>query len=143
MFSVPLKTEEDPSRDWLRMIGNPQATFTMVRLTQYHVPEAETFNLLGEGGDETREAEKAKKREGGRRSQSPVTHLRARMTVSMMTDDVKLPTAEVPPELYHLVRRSPKSGRYLPIVYVDELNLRLKDLVVVNATDQKGSIDLM
>jgi len=41
-----------------------------------------------------------------RRSEKPVTHLRSKVTVSMMTDDVKLPTKELPPELYYLIRRS-------------------------------------
>ncbi len=39
---------------------------------------------------------------------------------------------------FFLVQKN--GNRYLPVVYVDELNLRLRDLVVVNATDEKGSV---
>ncbi len=108
VFSVPFRESDNPKSNWLSMIGDPEATYSLLPLTQHHVPEAETFNLLGEekgaGGEE--EARKAKKREQNRREQKPVTHLRSKMTVSMMTDPVRMPTSEIPPELYYLMRKS-------------------------------------
>ncbi len=109
VFSVPLREGDSPGESWQDMIWDPQATFSMVAFTQHHVPEAETFNLLGDskgGKEEEEEAKKAQKREADRRGQKPVTHLRSKMTVSMMTDEVRMPVKEVPPELHYLLRRT-------------------------------------
>ena len=35
------------------MIQHPDTTYSMVKLTQYHVPEAKAFNLLGADGNVT------------------------------------------------------------------------------------------
>ncbi len=147
VFSAPLDAKEDPESRWLSMISSPEATYTMVPLTQHHVREAETFNLLGdkemtpEEKARKEKEEEAKKKKGTLDDDRPVTHLRSSVTVSMMSDEVRMPTNEVPPELYHLMRKSPKdAGRYLPVVYVDELSLRLRDLRVVNATDEHGEV---
>ena len=35
------------------MIQHPDTTYSMVKLTQHHVPEAKAFNLLGADGNVT------------------------------------------------------------------------------------------
>ena len=43
----------DVSKGWKRQIQHPDTTYSMVKLTQYHVPEAKAFNLLGADGNTT------------------------------------------------------------------------------------------
>ena len=68
---------------WHDVINKPQTSYVLTRLTQFHIPEAETFNLLGaeEGG------EQEKPKVAVDRSR-PVTHLRSRVILSVMTDQV-------------------------------------------------------
>merc|ERR1712027_221012 len=65
----------------------------------------------------------------------------SKMMVSMMADPVNMPKKEIPGELYYLMRKTDNQKHYLPIVYVDELSLRLRDLVLVNATDDTGRVE--
>ena len=61
-----------------------------------------------------------------------------------MTDSVDLPKEgkDIPPEIYHYIRLSPGGKSYLPIVFVNELTMRLRDLVKINKTDETVSYDL-
>ncbi len=137
VFSAPFREKQNPEKDWLKIIEGKDVTYTLVPLTQHHVPEAETFNLLGSSDDKASD----KKTENARRSEKPVTHVRSKLTVSMMADPVNMPTNEIPGELYYLMRKTDNGKQYLPIVYVDELSLRLRDLVVVNATDTEAEVE--
>lgn len=144
VFTVPAissrsrKLEEEP----LSRLNDPDATYTMVPLTLFQVPEAETFNLLGsEQGPKEDNTRKPKSPDLNR--ERPVTHLRSKITISMMTDPVSIPKKEAPPEFYWLMRVSGDQKHYLPIVYIDELSLRLRDLVIVNQTDTHGSVEFL
>jgi hypothetical protein len=54
VFSIPLDKDPKKSVDvkakWTELIRHPMMTYSLVPLTRYHVPEAETFNLLGTNG---------------------------------------------------------------------------------------------
>ena len=55
-----------------------------------------------------------------------------------MTDSVPIPNNnEIPPEIFHLIRISPSKKSYLPIVFFNELAMRLKELDKINATDEE------
>ena len=54
---------------WQNVINHPHTSYVLTRLTQFSIPEAETFNLLGE------EVEGEKKVVDRSR---PVTHIRSR-----------------------------------------------------------------
>ena len=63
-----------------------------------------------------------------------------------MTDLVNIPKNEIPGEIYHLLRLQKQNTRdskiYLPIVYVDELSQRIRDLVIVNSTDKNTKVEI-
>ena len=63
-----------------------------------------------------------------------------------MTDLVNIPKNEIPGEMYHLLRLQKQNGKetnkYLPIVYVDELSQRIRDLVIVNSTDKSAGVEI-
>ncbi len=136
-FATPLDREQDPRKDWLAMITHPETSYTLIPLTQHYPKATETFNLLGKEEKEKSKKPKENKEDDG----VPVTHLRSKVTLSLMSDDVKMPTKNIPPEFLYILRRSQDKNSYLPILYVDELSLRLRDLVVVNATDKNGTVE--
>lgn len=76
-----------------------------------------------------------------------MTHIRSKITVSVMTDHVTMASNEIPPELYYFIKLKPATSskdstkhEYLPISYMDELSLRLRDLVIVNKTDKTAEV---
>jgi len=121
---------------WHGVINRPQTSYTLTRLTQHHIPEAETFNLLG--GENSEEKPKA----SVDRSR-PVTHLRSKLIVSLMTDQVKMSLKQVPGELGHVMQLTKDRKQFLPILYIDELSMRLRDLVIVNSTDKEADVTLL
>lgn len=140
VFSTPYNSAETPNKHWLNMISGKDVTYTFIPLTQHKVADEETFNLLGVGGE--KDSAKDEKMETVR-SERPVTHLRTKVTLSIMNDHVNMPVKEIPAELYYLMRKTDDRKKYLPIVYVDELSLRLRDLVVVNSTDQETEVEFV
>ena len=76
----------------------------------------------------------------------PVVHIKSKIKVGLMTDLVNIPRNEVPGEMHHLLRLQKQSGResktYLPIVYIDELSQRIRDLVIVNSTDKSADVEI-
>lgn len=91
-------------------------------ITTFMVPQSTTFNLLM---DETLQ-EKPKMT-----NDKPVTHWRSKVTVSVMEDEIAFERMAVPGEVMRYLRLSPK-GDYLPVVFIDELGFRTKDLMFVN-----------
>ena len=39
---------DDIENDWKELVTHADTTYTMVKLTQHHIPEAKAFNLLGD-----------------------------------------------------------------------------------------------
>lgn len=61
-------------------------------MTQYTVPEAEAFRLLGE------------KNVNAKQTALPVSHIKSRITFTVMTDDIKLPMYSMPVELVNHIK---------------------------------------
>lgn len=134
VFTVPHQSQRSPEKDWFQMIHDPETTYMMIPWTIYQVPEAETFNLLGdEALTDTERVKKVKQIK-------PVSHLRTKITLSLMTDLLELPKSEIPPEIFYLMRQAPDKKHYLPILYIDELSLRIRDLREINATDTSSTV---
>ncbi|XP_033335152.1 lipid scramblase CLPTM1L [Megalopta genalis] len=114
-------------------------SFTIIKMTQYTVPEAKAFNLLGE---KNTNAQKKKD------FIHPVTHIKSRITFTIMTDDVKLPMQTIPIELVNQLKII-HSRTFLPIVNNDFLQSRHHDLIrilpqnnTINVTLQYSPISL-
>ncbi|XP_076648600.1 lipid scramblase CLPTM1L [Halictus rubicundus] len=112
------------------MRKDPYTSYTIIKMTQYTVPEAKAFNLLGE-----KDSNSQKKKEYIR----PVTHIKSRVMFTIMTDDVKLPVQSLPMELVNHLKIV--QGRtFLPIINNDFLQSRHKDLVRI--TPQNDTINI-
>ncbi|XP_017793089.1 PREDICTED: cleft lip and palate transmembrane protein 1-like protein [Habropoda laboriosa] len=119
---------------------DPYVSYTVIKMTQYTIPEAEAFNLLGKKSlDPKRKIQNLA---------NPVTHIKSHVTFTVMTDDVNLPVLNVPMELVNHLKII--QGRtFLPIVNYDFLQTRYRDLVkimphnnTVNITLQYSPISL-
>lgn len=120
---------------WHRVINKPHTSYVLTKLTQYHIPEAETFNLLGE------EKQEEKPKVAKDRSR-PVTHLRSKIILSVMTDQVSMSVKQVPAEIGHVMQLTSDRKKFLPLLYVDELSMRMRDLVIVNSTDKEAAVTI-
>lgn len=72
-------------------------SYTAIKMTQYIVPEAEAFKLLGENN---RDAKKVNSQIVVR----PVSHMKSRVTFTIMTDNVMLPIYNMPAELVNHIK---------------------------------------
>ena len=140
VFAVPkLGTVNLTDKNWWQKeVNHPHTTYTLTRLTQYAIPEAETFNLLGEDKGSSGSA-------GGKTAvdrSRPVAHWRSKIVVSVMTDQVSMAPAQVPGELAHYIQLTQDRTKYLPILYVDELTMRMRDLRIVNTTDTASDVEI-
>merc|ERR1719339_913045 len=143
VFALPALGEVRMSGNgwWQNAISHPHASYSLTSLTQYAVPEAETFNLLGDqkerdssgGGKEKKKVDRS----------NPVTHLRSRILLSTMTEQVTMEPRQVPGEIAHTMQLTKDRKTYLPILYIDELSMRQRELVKVNATDDVGEVKVV
>lgn len=147
VFAVPkVDASIDQSKaDWWRdSISGPRTSYSLTRLTEYSIPVAETFNLLGgETEEEVKAAEKGSKNAKTVDRSRPVTHLRSKVILSVMNDQVTMSIQQIPPELGRVITLTGDRKTYLPIIYVDELTMRMRDLRIVNATDSVSDIEIV
>lgn len=103
-------------------LDQPVSTHSVIsathsRITKYSLPKTEAFNLMGANTTNKNDSR-------------PVTHLYTRVTLSVMTDNVSFNRKAVLPELYPLLTVDRHTASYLPMLIVDRLSLRQKDLQV-------------
>ncbi|XP_050395910.1 lipid scramblase CLPTM1L [Patella vulgata] len=100
-------------------------THRYTALTTYMLPQAQFINLL-----QDRDNNKSSKSNTQGR---PVTHWRQKLTISVMEDTIAFDRFSIPAEIFRYMTIT-RAGEYLPIVYIDELSLRTKDLLEVNSS---------
>ncbi|XP_043492252.1 cleft lip and palate transmembrane protein 1-like protein [Polistes fuscatus] len=107
--------------------------YTTIKLTQYSVPEAEVFNLLGDRDVSERKTTKYV---------HPVAHIKSKVTFTIMTEDIKFPTDGVPMELIHDLRII-NGNKFLPIINYDFLQTRHRDLLQISPQNKTVNVSLM
>jgi len=144
VFALPALGEVRMSGNswWQSAISHPHASYSLTALTKYAVPEAETFNLLGEGEEGKTSVKEKEKKKAVDRSKA-VTHLRSRILLSTMTEQVSMEPRQVPGEIAHTMQLTKDRKTYLPILYIDELSMRQRELVKVNATDEVAEVKVV
>jgi len=71
-------------------------SYAVIKMSQYVIPEAETFKLLGEKDSTMRKPKE--------NILHPVSHIKSRVTFTVMTDNVTLPVYGIPAELMDHIR---------------------------------------
>lgn len=123
-----LTRQRNQRQEFFSLSQDAWTVHSRVRLTQYQVPEAATFQLLS---SEKYSVEKNSAKNAVNKKQTlPVTHMKTRVTFNVLTDEIALPGYQVPPELSRFLRITSR-GEFLPIVQYDFLHNRLRDLVPV------------
>uniref|UniRef100_A0A7N5KAY4 Lipid scramblase CLPTM1L n=1 Tax=Ailuropoda melanoleuca TaxID=9646 RepID=A0A7N5KAY4_AILME len=100
-------------------------------LTTYMVPKPEEVSLLtGEPATQQIEAEK----KPSSALDEPVSHWRPRLTLNVMVDDFVFDGASLPADVHRYMKmiQLGKTVHYLPILFIDQLSNRVKDLMVIN-----------
>uniref|UniRef100_A0AC11BE39 CLPTM1 like n=1 Tax=Ovis aries TaxID=9940 RepID=A0AC11BE39_SHEEP len=94
------------------------------------VPKPEEVNLLT-GGPAAQQIE-AEKRPSA--LDEPVSHWRPRLTLNVMVDDFVFDGASLPADVQRYMKmiQLGKTVQYLPILFIDQLSSRVKDLMVIN-----------
>uniref|UniRef100_A0ABI7VQ81 Lipid scramblase CLPTM1L n=1 Tax=Felis catus TaxID=9685 RepID=A0ABI7VQ81_FELCA len=100
-------------------------------LTTYMVPRPEEVNLLT-GESTTQQIEAEKKPPSA--LDEPVSHWRPRLTLNVMVDDFVFDGASLPADVHRYMKmiQLGKTVHYLPILFIDQLSNRVKDLMVIN-----------
>lgn len=101
-------------------------------LTTYMIPKPEEINLLtGETAVQPQiEAEK----KPSSALDEPVSHWRPRLTLNVMVDDFVFDGSSLPADVHRYMKmiQLGKTVHYLPILFIDQLSNRVKDLMVIN-----------
>ncbi|KAI6197184.1 Ribonuclease [Aphelenchoides besseyi] len=93
------------------------------QLTKYTIPQAEAFNLMSNSTSKKLTV-----------NVKPTAHLRSIMPLNIMTDNLVLDVRTIPGEMRSLIYESEQKNSptvYLPIFAVDDMKVRLKDLVEI------------
>ncbi|XP_017900166.1 PREDICTED: cleft lip and palate transmembrane protein 1-like protein isoform X4 [Capra hircus] len=100
-------------------------------LTTYMVPKPEEVNLLT-GGPAAQQTEAEKRPTSA--LDEPVSHWRPRLTLNVMVDDFVFDGASLPADVQRYMKmiQLGKTVQYLPILFIDQLSNRVKDLMVIN-----------
>ncbi|CAG0882256.1 unnamed protein product [Cyprideis torosa] len=124
-FLLPLSPHQDGKNSWKRALeaARDSASHTTTPMTLYHVPEAQTFQLVGE----KEPAVKKKKSNAA----LPVSHLKSEIHLNIMTEPVPLPHHGLPADLIQYLQLADRNRKYLPILTVDRLRTRHKHLVQI------------
>ncbi|XP_061670561.1 lipid scramblase CLPTM1L [Syngnathoides biaculeatus] len=130
------QTGVNPSQD-------PRQVHLVAQLTTYMVPKPPEISLISREDQTqsiTEEAHPTKRRkgggEGGGLSDQPVSHWRSRLTLNIVDDYFVFDKEHLPSDIRRYLRvfQSGQKTMYLPLLFVDELSNRVKDLLEINST---------
>uniref|UniRef100_A0A8C6LXM5 Lipid scramblase CLPTM1L n=1 Tax=Nothobranchius furzeri TaxID=105023 RepID=A0A8C6LXM5_NOTFU len=122
---------------------DPRQVHSVVQLTTYMLPKPPEISLIS-GEDQKQVPELKQKSEFflSQRAPSkveknhPVSHWRSRLTLNIVSDHFLFDREYLPSDVHRYLRvfQNGKKMVYLPLLFVDELSNRVKDLVEINGT---------
>ncbi|XP_048224540.1 cleft lip and palate transmembrane protein 1-like protein [Perognathus longimembris pacificus] len=101
-------------------------------LTTYMIPKPEEINLLTGESAAQQQIEAEKKPSNA--LDEPVSHWRPRLTLNVMVEDFVFDGSSLPADVHRYMKmiQLGKTVHYLPILFIDQLSNRVKDLMVIN-----------
>lgn len=121
VFLTPIS--ENQQRTFYELQKNKHVVFLPIKMTQFAVPELKGSNLLG-----VEEVEGRKKK--SKTKTKTISHLKSKVTFTIMTDPVDLPTNNMPLEFMPYMKRIP-NRKYLPMINYNFLETRLSHLIPI------------
>ncbi|XP_021428375.2 cleft lip and palate transmembrane protein 1-like protein [Oncorhynchus mykiss] len=115
---------------------DPRQVHLVSQLTTYMIPKPPEVSLIS--GEEATQAEQLKRKPKGGDSavDRPVSHWRSRLTLNVVSEDFIFDRDFLPSDVHRYLRvfQNGKKRVYLPLLFVDELSNRVKDLMEINST---------
>lgn len=112
-----LALDDGKDVDWRHLQRDGPTVIHRMQLTEHMVPQAATFNLLGEKAGSSKPSQTVK----------PVTHIKKKVYLTLLTDSkIEMSQNDIPPEMARLVRVTYKN-EFLPILQNDFLKTRMND----------------
>ncbi|XP_024117415.1 cleft lip and palate transmembrane protein 1-like protein [Oryzias melastigma] len=129
---------------------DPRQVHLVAQLTTYMVPKPPEISLISgedDAQDQKQESQNAKRHEGSATAKGdatsspdrPVSHWRSRLTLNIVSDHFLFDRGYLPSDVHRYLRvfQTGKKMVYLPLLFVDELSNRVKDLVEINNTSSE------
>ncbi|KAG9345017.1 hypothetical protein JZ751_009557 [Albula glossodonta] len=107
----------------------------VAQLTTYMLPKPPEVRLIP--GPDFPQWEEERKRLGDSAAERwPVSHWRSRLTFNVLAEDFTFDRGALPSDVQRYLRifQNGKKMVYLPLLFIDELSNRVKDLMVINST---------
>uniref|UniRef100_A0A8C7Y3R3 Lipid scramblase CLPTM1L n=1 Tax=Oryzias sinensis TaxID=183150 RepID=A0A8C7Y3R3_9TELE len=116
---------------------DPRQVHLVAQLTTYMVPKPPEISLISRE-DELQSLELCAAPKGKATSSPdrPVSHWRSRLTLNIVSDHFLFDRGHLPSDVHRYLRvfQNGKKMVYLPLLFVDELSNRVKDLLEINGT---------
>uniref|UniRef100_A0A8D3CEY6 Lipid scramblase CLPTM1L n=1 Tax=Scophthalmus maximus TaxID=52904 RepID=A0A8D3CEY6_SCOMX len=109
---------------------DPRQVHLVAQLTTYMIPKLPEISLIS-GEDQTQVSTST--------TDHPVSHWRARLTLNIVSDHFHFDRENLPSDVHRYLRafQNGKKMVYLPLLFVDELSNRVKDLMEINSTSME------
>uniref|UniRef100_A0A3B3YD14 Lipid scramblase CLPTM1L n=1 Tax=Poecilia mexicana TaxID=48701 RepID=A0A3B3YD14_9TELE len=110
---------------------DPRQVHLVAQLTTYMVPKPPEISLIS-GEDQTQVRDFLAKGGATASTDHPVSHWRSRLTLNIVGDHFLFDREYLPSDVHRYLRvfQNGKKMVYLPLLFVDELSNRVKDLVI-------------
>lgn len=133
LFLHVILASEDSNFEWQSLKNNGATVHQKIRLTEYELPKATTFNLLGESANQHTSNQQ-------KENYQMITHIRTKIFITIMTEQFLVSVAEIPPELSRHIRINHKN-EFLPIMQADFLKSRHHDLLEISTRSTNFTLE--
>lgn len=147
--SLPMKTRKNGTLYGMVFVHqagmspwqDPRQVHLVTQLTTYMLPKPPEVSLIT-GQELPRQEQKPPGGDG--EVDRPVAHWRSRLTLNMVTDNFMFDREAIPSDVHRYMRvyQSGKRFVYLPLLFIDELSNRVKDLVEINSSTTELSLTI-
>ncbi|XP_060753257.1 lipid scramblase CLPTM1L isoform X2 [Tachysurus vachellii] len=112
---------------------DPRQVHLVTQLTTYMLPKPPEVSLIT--GQELPQQEQ-RTPGGNGEADRPVSHWRSRLTLNIVAENFMFDREAIPSDVHRYMRvfQSGKKFVYLPLLFIDELSNRVKDLVEINSS---------
>ncbi|KAF4073749.1 hypothetical protein AMELA_G00246920 [Ameiurus melas] len=113
---------------------DPRQVHLVTQLTTYMLPKPPEVSLIT--GQELPRQQEQRTPGGDGEVDRPVSHWRSRLTLNIVAEKFLFDREGIPSDVHRYMRvyQSGKKFVYLPLLFIDELSNRVKDLVEINSS---------
>ncbi|KAB5530737.1 hypothetical protein PHYPO_G00132840 [Pangasianodon hypophthalmus] len=113
---------------------DPRQVHLVTQLTTYMLPKPPEVSLIT--GQELPRKQEPRTPGGDGEVDRPVSHWRSRLTLNVVAENFLFDREAIPSDVHRYMRvyQSGKKFVYLPLLFIDELSNRVKDLVEINSS---------